>query len=174
MRPSRRRLLGAIGTSAITLAAGCTGVVRSRTAASDPALQVQLQGTGTDTRLFESSGVARVGPVRETRSGTYAVTVTLNDATASDVTGVFRTEGVAKNADDFEVVVVADGDEIDRFRCSQGFAREIAERDDEGAWNGRFRLVFSKRSDAEQVQTALASDGSITEGSPTATGKTGG
>lgn len=174
MKPSRRTFLGVVGTAVLTASAGCTGglpasdttaqptesttdddatVTPERTAVDASAtFEVRLVGPETERLLFDGSDLERVESVEETRTGTFALPVTLTEAATADVTETFRSAGVEDDREAFEVAHTYDGEEMGRFGIAPSLATVVAD----GEWDGRIRLTFAEREQATKVRDALA------------------
>jgi hypothetical protein len=166
MQPSRRAVLGTVGSSALALGAGCTGALPSSdsdqttTAAatdggSDSAdgatFEARLHGADREWPLFDGTDLDRIGAVRTTDTGMVTVPVLLTETALTHVTETFRSAGVSANLDAFEIVQMYDGDELNRF----GISRSLAEAVADGEWDGQLLLSFEDRQRAERVRDAL-------------------
>ncbi|SFL08914.1 hypothetical protein SAMN04487950_2385 [Halogranum rubrum] len=170
MQPSRRTLLGALGTSVLALSAGCAGSLPAsddstavdQTAAADriaadpsATFEVRLHGPDTDHLLFDGEDLERVGPVESSRAGAAALPVALTESATADVAETVRSAGVSENVDAFEIVQTYDGEEMGRFGIAPSLADAIATDE----WDGQIYLSFAERAQAERVRDAfVASD----------------
>ena len=162
MPPSRRTVVGLIGTTTLTVLAGCarfdSGSVGGSGEGGTPTIgtgegadfEVRLLGSETDRLLFDETGVAEVGAVQE-RNGRFLLPVTLTDAAARSVTDVFRTAGVAEDPGAFEIAHYHRGEEVSRLSITPGLAEAIAE----GEWEGEFVLTFAEREPARELRATL-------------------
>ena len=174
MRPSRprsrRATLGLVGA---TLAAPLPGCVAPGTANAGtdengeggeskdagpapsegaPALEVRLTGPDSDRRLFDAGDVARVGSVRDARTGGFALPVTLTDKATAAATETAREVGLADAPDEFEVVQTHGGEVTGQFEITPALAEAVTD----GDWEGEFLLLFERRERAVELQEALA------------------
>lgn len=171
MQPSRRTVLGAVGSSVLALSAGCTGALptssgseqTSEVSATDApttgsastgsdgsTFEARLHGPEREWLLFDGTDLERVGDVRTTDSGMVGLPVVLTEAALADVTETFREAGVAENRDAFEIVQTYDGD-TRRF----GITGSLAEAITDGEWDGQLLLSFEDREQAARVRDAL-------------------
>ncbi|SDM19435.1 hypothetical protein SAMN04487949_1228 [Halogranum gelatinilyticum] len=172
MQPSRRAVLGAVGSSVLALSAGCTGALPTSsgseqtsdvsatdapatggtsTGSDGAAFEARLHGPEREWLLFDGTDLERVGDVRTTDSGMVGLPVLLTEAALADVTETFREAGVAENRDAFEIVQTYDGDETGRF----GISASLVEAITDGEWDGQLLLSFENREQAERVRAAL-------------------
>jgi hypothetical protein len=134
-----------------TSADGNGATSRRTTDDGDPAFEVRLRGPGIDRTLFDEDDVAAVGTVRE-RRGAFGLPVTLTDGATATVGEAFRTAGVDDSPDEFDVVMVLDGDTSARFGVAPGLAAAVAD----GEWDGRLLLRLESRETATAIRETLA------------------
>jgi hypothetical protein len=121
---------------------------------TDTTFGARLDGPGTDRRLFEKTDITNVGEVQQQENGSVTLPITLTENATTSVSETFRTAGVRDNPDAFEVVLLQDGEEINRFGVAPGLAESIAEEE----WDGEFLLAFSDREQAEEIRNTLTAE----------------
>jgi hypothetical protein len=162
MQPSRRGLLATMGATTVASVSGCTasGVLRTDEAENHPTgtdtdttFEAQLSGPETDQRLFDNADITKVGEVGQ-QNGSFILPITLTENARSSISETFHTAGVRDNTDAFEIVLVSDDEEINRFGITPGLAESIAE----GEWDGEFVLIFNDREEAEEIRDTLTAE----------------
>lgn len=161
MSPSRREAIGIAGAAALTLVSGCTaagrtrserdGVERSSPDDGEPAFEVRVTGPGIDRTLFDGTGVAEVGDVRD-RGRSSRLPVTLTDTATANVVEVFRAAGGDDAPGEFRIVLRKDGAKIEQFGVAPAFAADVVA----DGWDGEFVLTFQERDRAAEVRETLA------------------
>jgi hypothetical protein len=148
MRYSRRKVIGFSG-AAITLLSGCTvsGVIGTDDTSR---FEARLSGPGTDRVFFDKSGVSQVSEIKE-QNGSFALPVKLTEDATDTVRNIFQTVGVTHSPSDFEIILIYDDDERNRF----GVAPELAEKITSKDWAGEFQLIFRERQQAANVRDTL-------------------
>ncbi|QLG60998.1 hypothetical protein [Halorarum salinum] len=160
MQPSRRSVLGSLGSSALVGIAGCTSGTATSGTPTDGYRRVdESDGAGVVARLhgpdgaqllFDERDLREVGPVEEL-NGSHSIRTRLTDEGASSVVETVRRAGVDGDPHAFEISVEFDGEDLNRFGITAGLAEAIAE----GDWDGEFLLLFDGRDRAAEVRRAL-------------------
>jgi len=152
---TRRKLL-TVGTAvALPLLSGCSLdalATENETTTTESTLSVRLVGSDTQRTLFDQTSVTAVSEVHESETGDgVGLPINVSEGAASRISTTFQSVGVAENPDQFKIAVRQGEQEITQFDISSSFVDQIASSD----WDGKVRLSFERRSDAETVQRAL-------------------
>jgi hypothetical protein len=156
-------MLGVVGATAVASVSGCTasGLLSTNETGDQPAegdtdttFEARLTGSETDQLLFDKADITEVGEVEQQESGSFILPITLTGNATSSVSETFQTAGVRDNTDAFEIVLMNNGEEINRFGISPGLAESIAEEE----WEGEFVLAFSDREQAEEIRDTLTTE----------------
>lgn len=156
MSPSRRQFIGALGTAVAV--SGCSG--RESSTEGEPetvsdqsvstVIRARLLGPETDQLLFDGSDIVRVGEVAVT-SGRVQLPLQLSDAATASMGEQFREANVSANPGNFEIQLLDEDGEINRFGITPDLARSIQQ----GEWNGEFVLTLEDRGAAEETRAKL-------------------
>jgi hypothetical protein len=155
---SRRTICGIIGAAAVVSVSGCTatGLRPNEKTGDQPTnsdtdtFRARLSGPETEQLLFSKADISTVGEV-QTHDGSFVLPITVTEDVAASISETFRSEEVSDNTDAFEIVLVSNGEEIDRF----GIGPELVERIAAEEWKGELTLTFTDREQAKDMRETL-------------------
>ena len=161
MSPSRRQLLGAVGT-AVALS-GCTAfesvpemeteTETEREQSAVTAIRARLLGPETDRVLFDGSDIVRVGEVTDGTAG-FGPPVELSDSATMSVSEQFRELNVSEDPTEFEIRMLDEDGLVTQFSVGPG----LAERIEAGEWTGEMVLTHADRDSAEETRARLVGE----------------
>lgn len=158
MQRSRRTICGIIGAAAVVSVSGCTATGLSPngktgdqpTNSHTDTFRARLHGPETEQLLFSKADISTVGEV-QAHDGSFVLPITVTEDVAASISETFRSEGVSDDTDAFEIVLVSNDEEIDRFGVGPALAERIAAEE----WEGDLVLTFTDREQAEDMRETL-------------------
>lgn len=159
---SRREFLAA-GTVAIGACAGClddprvaeivdrSTTVRDTETDSANRIRIAVSDGDGERDLVTGDDVASVGEAEKSRHGGYRVPVTLTDDGTESFTGGLERVGAFDDPTAHEIRIYVDGERVN----TATLGRDLADRMENGEWDGRFVVHVADREAAERLREAL-------------------